>query len=345
MTAALGSQLLDEDLPPKAVGLVVGAILLAVGGVTALSTLRWWRFRFWIEDGQLRATEGGLSKREVDIPLEKIHALEEKTPLLYRPLGLTVLEVKTAAAGTQLHLSAVRKADAAWLRHQIAAGGANVAYEEGAAQQEGGWQLRPAEIAVAALTSERFVGGADGGTLGVDQVLVRAPAVAGPGVRQAVVRLRGALHLEGRGHRRGAVDPRSRGSGLGGDLALYPGDVSQLPRDAARDSDPDPAWGDGDAAGGGPGWARPGCGARPEAGAVAAGVCPGAGPRDRARRGEGSHHPAPPVCASTRLAAADAGLVARAPVGRAYRLRAAEGVARLRAPRSVAPLARVSPSS
>lgn len=124
---------------------------------TLVTVIRWRRFRYWIEGDRLRAVDGGLFKKETDIPLDKIHALDGSTSILHRMFGVTRLQVKTASDGTQLDLTAVSEADANDLRRMIEGGGATAKAHQADLPPENVRKLTPVEIVVAAATSKQFI--------------------------------------------------------------------------------------------------------------------------------------------------------------------------------------------
>lgn len=131
--------------------------------------VRWWRFRYWIEDGEFRVLDGALVRREIFIPFERIRTVEINEGLWQRLFGVVRLEVKTGASGTQADLTAISRAEAerlkAFLRRK-----ADVAVEgdvEGALQGAEGRSERPADTRTRAISIGELVAtGATSGRLG-----------------------------------------------------------------------------------------------------------------------------------------------------------------------------------
>jgi putative membrane protein len=84
--------------------------------VVILAFVRWYRFRYWLEDDHFRVEDGAIIRKQAYIPLDKVQAVDISAGLVQRVLGLVKLQVKTGAAGTQAELSTITRAEAARLR-------------------------------------------------------------------------------------------------------------------------------------------------------------------------------------------------------------------------------------
>ncbi|MEI5909381.1 PH domain-containing protein [Bacillus spongiae] len=84
----------------------IGAILFAllIAGV-----LKWFRFTYRIEEGELRIESGLFVKKKRYIPFERIQSLNFSEGILQRPLGLVKVKVETAG-GSDLEAEAVLSA-------------------------------------------------------------------------------------------------------------------------------------------------------------------------------------------------------------------------------------------
>ncbi len=94
---------------------VIVAVALLPFSLT-LGVLGWWRFRYWVEDGELRVEQGILVRRRVFLPRERVQAIDVSAGVVQRVFGLVRVQVKSAAAGSQAELAAVTRSEAEWLR-------------------------------------------------------------------------------------------------------------------------------------------------------------------------------------------------------------------------------------
>lgn len=84
--------------------LVVGLILLSV------ALLSWWRYTFFLQDGELRVESGILSSNRLTLPLDRVQSVSIEQKFLHRIVGL--VEVTADTAGTavaEFNLSAVKR--------------------------------------------------------------------------------------------------------------------------------------------------------------------------------------------------------------------------------------------
>ena len=71
--------------------LIVALIYMFVSGV-----LKWWTFRYWFEDRELRVQYGLFVKKKRYIPFERIQSLNYKEGIFHRIFGLVQVAVETA---------------------------------------------------------------------------------------------------------------------------------------------------------------------------------------------------------------------------------------------------------
>jgi len=150
--------------------LAVGGGLAAVG--VASRALAWWQFRYEVTGGELRVRSGVLARQERFVPLERIQAVDVGETPLQRVFGVVGLKIETAAggaAGSDVTLEALTRADADALRARLGAGRRGVAAASGAVAQpeaavtglraDGGELLRRlsmGELVAAGATSGRI---------------------------------------------------------------------------------------------------------------------------------------------------------------------------------------------
>lgn len=99
-----------QGLIPLIIG---GAVLLfiLVGGI-----IKWKRFVYWFEDGELRIEYGLFVKKKRYIPFDRIQSLNYTEGIFHRPLGLVKVKVETAGTGktgeAEAELTAISREDA-----------------------------------------------------------------------------------------------------------------------------------------------------------------------------------------------------------------------------------------
>ena len=71
------------------------------------------------QDGELRVEQGLLVRRRVYLPRERVQAFDVTAGVIQRIFGLVRVEVKSAAAGSQVELSAVSRDEAERLRVEL----------------------------------------------------------------------------------------------------------------------------------------------------------------------------------------------------------------------------------
>ena len=99
-----------QGLIPVMIGSVV-LIFLLVGGI-----IKWKRFVYWFEDGELRIEYGLFVKEKRYIPFDRIQSLNYTEGIFHRPLGLVKVKVETAGSGkigqAEAELTAISREDA-----------------------------------------------------------------------------------------------------------------------------------------------------------------------------------------------------------------------------------------
>ena len=102
---------------------VLLAVLVVGLGLAVLITaavLKYWFFRFKVEEERIRIRQGVLKKTQLDMRFERIQGVGMEQGPIYRLLDLVTVRFTTAgAAGGEGHLPAVKPAFAAALREQI----------------------------------------------------------------------------------------------------------------------------------------------------------------------------------------------------------------------------------
>ncbi|MFB1082987.1 PH domain-containing protein [Jeotgalibacillus sp. JSM ZJ347] len=102
--------------------LIMGAMIILF---VFLGIIKWWRFKYWIEEGELRIEQGLFVKKKRYIPFERIQSLNYTEGVLHRPLKLVKIKVETAGSSSSLEseaeLTAITKQEADELNRIIAA--------------------------------------------------------------------------------------------------------------------------------------------------------------------------------------------------------------------------------
>ena len=97
-------------LLPLLIGLVVVLFSLVVG------IIKWKRFVYWFEDGELRIEYGLFIKKKRYIPFERIQSLNYTEGIFHRPFNLVKVRVETAGSGkageAEAELTAIKRVDA-----------------------------------------------------------------------------------------------------------------------------------------------------------------------------------------------------------------------------------------
>ncbi|TFE01981.1 PH domain-containing protein [Jeotgalibacillus salarius] len=90
-----------------------------------LGVIKWWRFKYWLEEGELRIEQGLFVKKKRYIPFERIQSLNYTEGILHRPLKLVKIKVETAGSSasqeSEAELTAITKEEADELNRIISA--------------------------------------------------------------------------------------------------------------------------------------------------------------------------------------------------------------------------------
>ena len=168
----------DEPLT-RVIGFgVFGAVLALIAGVARWATTTW-----AVSDGTIRHRTGLLSRRETDVPLTRVQAVDTEHGPLQRLLGVRGVHVQTAGGGREgeIRLPAVAPADVAALRGLL--DGREAAAPAALAER----RLRAGDLLLAAITA---------GQLGVIvPVLAAAGQLVGETFGDDVGRAREGLRL------------------------------------------------------------------------------------------------------------------------------------------------------
>ena len=137
-------------------------IPVAILVIVVIAVLRYWFFRFRITEDRILIRQGVLKKTALDLPLDRIQAVNVERSLTDRMLGLVKVSVDTAGSGAvEAVIPAVKGAFADRVRAQVAAARRDRPSRrveadpsaEGMAIQPGD-QQRPSQLADEALTGE-----------------------------------------------------------------------------------------------------------------------------------------------------------------------------------------------
>lgn len=87
--------------------------------------IKWRRFSYWFEDGELRIESGLFVRKKRYIPFERIQSLNYTEGIFHRPFGLVKVQIATAASSggeAEAELTAVTREDAEIIKKRIAEG-------------------------------------------------------------------------------------------------------------------------------------------------------------------------------------------------------------------------------
>jgi putative membrane protein len=131
--------------------LVLGIVVSFVAGIGG-----WLRFHYWIEADELRVEHGLLVRRRIFVPRERIVAIDESASVLERLFGLVRLQIKTAAAGTQVELSAISRAESQRLQSLLSPEGERARRPASETAPDARYALGTKQLLLAASTSGRL---------------------------------------------------------------------------------------------------------------------------------------------------------------------------------------------
>ncbi|WP_227396504.1 PH domain-containing protein [Jeotgalibacillus aurantiacus] len=132
-----------------------------------LGLIQWWRFKYWIEEGELRIEQGLLVKKKRYIPFERIQSLNYSEGIFHRPFKLVKIKVETAGSSAEMDseavLTAITKEEANELNRMIAAAKKKLrdkgldpelpVVEEPDVEDRVLYKMRPKDLIVMATTS------------------------------------------------------------------------------------------------------------------------------------------------------------------------------------------------
>lgn len=84
--------------------------------------IKWWKFVYWFEDGELRIEYGLFVKKKRYIPFERIQSLDYTESIFHRPFGLVKVKVETAGGGAgeaEAELTAIRLEAAEQIKQEM----------------------------------------------------------------------------------------------------------------------------------------------------------------------------------------------------------------------------------
>ncbi|TMU83726.1 hypothetical protein FGG79_18675 [Bacillus sp. BHET2] len=136
--------------------MVAVLVFVLVSGI-----VKWLRFSYRIEEGELRIEYGLFVKKKRYIPIERIQSLNFSEGILHRPFGLVKVKIETAGSSnpreSEAELTAILKEEAVQLEKMIYSDkkSANVAedHSEEQPQEEAYFSLQSRDIWVLAATS------------------------------------------------------------------------------------------------------------------------------------------------------------------------------------------------
>ncbi|RLQ93252.1 PH domain-containing protein [Falsibacillus albus] len=101
----------------------MGITVISIVFALAAGIIKWRRFTYRLEDGELRIEYGLFVKKKRFIPFDRIQSFHFSQSILHRPFGLTRVEVETAGSTdnrkSEAELTAIYKHDAEWLEQTI----------------------------------------------------------------------------------------------------------------------------------------------------------------------------------------------------------------------------------
>ena len=97
--------------------LAISAGVLAIG---AVAVLRYWFFRFKLEEDRILIRQGFLKKTALDLPFDRVQGINVERSVIDRLLGLVTVSLDTAGSvGAECRLPAVGTELADWLRTRV----------------------------------------------------------------------------------------------------------------------------------------------------------------------------------------------------------------------------------
>jgi putative membrane protein len=100
---------------------ILGAILLVVF-IVITSFFDWWKFTYWLEDGEFRVEHGVFVKKKRYIPIERIQTINISAGIIQQIFGLVKVQIETAGGGMKAEavLTAIKRQEADRIQKAIA---------------------------------------------------------------------------------------------------------------------------------------------------------------------------------------------------------------------------------
>lgn len=135
-----------------------GGLLVIVLGS---GVIRWLRFSYWMEDGELRIEYGLIFRKKRYIPVERIQSLDFSEGIFHRPLKLVKISVETAGAtgtqGAEAELTAITREEAKELETLIFQQKRAAQEEESVEEDTGEQPVEPPRQKVFGMTMKDLV--------------------------------------------------------------------------------------------------------------------------------------------------------------------------------------------
>jgi putative membrane protein len=100
---------------------IIGAVCLFVI-IVITSFFDWWKFTYWLEDGELRIEHGVIVKKKRYIPIERIQTINISAGIIQQIFRLVKVQIETAGGGMEAEavLTAIKKQEADRIQKAIA---------------------------------------------------------------------------------------------------------------------------------------------------------------------------------------------------------------------------------
>ncbi|KKI92209.1 hypothetical protein WQ54_10315 [Bacillus sp. SA1-12] len=140
-------------------------VYISIGGVCLFiiiivtSILDWWKFTYWLEDGDLRIEHGIFIKKKRYIPIERIQSINISAGIVQQLFRLVKVQIETAGGGMEAEavLTAIKKQEADRIQQSISdykQDGLRLVEVQNEEQPElPVFKMRPRDLFVAASTS------------------------------------------------------------------------------------------------------------------------------------------------------------------------------------------------
>ena len=96
------------------------AVLLALAGIGIRALVRYWFFRFRLEEDRILIRQGFLKRTALDLPFDRVQAIHVERSLMHRLFGLVTVRIETSgSAAAEGLLSTISSELADWLRDRV----------------------------------------------------------------------------------------------------------------------------------------------------------------------------------------------------------------------------------